>query len=111
MTLTLSPQELSGLGDRRALNAPSIDDRFDNIGRVAKTRAVIALGISCFRHNGRQNGSCGDPYDVRTFNVVVLCSEDYIVEPAALRFLVEHGFDFQTQYAKGIPYYRGDDKV
>ncbi len=43
--------------------------------------------------------------------MVVLCSEDYIVEPSSLTFLVEHGFDFQTQYSKGIPYYRGCDRA
>ena len=42
---------------------------------------------------------------------MALCSEDYIVEPSALKFLVDHGFDFQKQYSKGIPYYRGQDKV
>jgi target of EGR1 protein 1 len=43
--------------------------------------------------------------------MMVLCSEDYIVEPASLKFLVEHGFDFIKQYSKGLSYYRGNDKV
>jgi len=50
-------------------------------------------------------------YHVQTFNIMVLCSEDYIVEPQSLKFLVEHGFDFVKQYSKGLSYYRGDDKV
>ena len=54
--------------------------------------------------------------------------EDYIVEPGSLkyeqrlnqilpnynlplsRFLVEHGFDFQSQYSRGAPYLRGNDR-
>ena len=48
---------------------------------------------------------------MRTFNVAALCSEDYSVEPLALRFLVEHGFDFQKQYSLGVPYHRGSDQV
>jgi hypothetical protein len=42
---------------------------------------------------------------------MVLCNEDYIVEPSALRFLIEHGFDFQKQYSTGLGYYRGNDRV
>ena len=26
------------------------------------------------------------------------------------RFLVEHGFDFQSQYSRGVPYLRGNDR-
>ena len=48
-------------------------------------------------------------YSVKTYNLLVLCSEDYIVEPASLQFLVQHGFDFNTQYRLGIWYSRGND--
>ena len=88
--------ELSGLGDRKKLNAPSIEDRFKNTGLVAKTRSVISLGVSAFRHLAPGEGSRSWSYRVATYNILVLCGEDYIVEPASLRFLVEHGFDFQV---------------
>ena len=51
------------------------------------------------------------PFLVQTFNIMLLCSEDYMVEPISLKFLVDHGFDCNRQYSLGIPYYRGSDKV
>lgn len=92
-----------------------IDDRYLSICDVAKTRSVISLGLSCFK---LQHGSdCGDKsqetrtFLVQTFNVFVLCNENYVVEPLALQFLVSHGFDFNRQYAHGLPYSRGNDPV
>jgi len=135
--------ELSGLGDRKKLNAASIDERYLNTCLVAKTRSIIALGLSTFvleniqTENGESiNGTCtekangtemengnktngsgtdGSPakswnYRVCTYNIMMLCGEDYIVEPGALKFLVEHGFDFRKQYSQGIQYLRGNDR-
>ena len=106
--------ELSGLGDRKKLNAPSIEERFTNSSIVAKTRAIIALGLSIFKEQPCQIDT--EPnynlkrYQVQTYNIVLLCTEDYIVEPGSVNFLVKHGFNFNQQYSEGIPYYRGNDK-
>jgi len=82
---------------------------------VAKTRSIISLGLSCFK---LQNASdCDDKSEetstflVQTFNVFVLCSDNYVVEPLAVQFLVNHGFDFNRQYAHGLLYSRGNDPV
>jgi len=103
--------ELSGLGDRKKLNAPTIDDRYKNTCLVAKTRSVISLGLSLFTlvPNCKTNNVSHWTYKVKTYNLLVLCSEDYIVEPASLQFLVQHGFDFCSQYKLGIGYNRGND--
>ena len=115
--------ELSGLGDRKKLNDPSIEDRFANASIVAKTRSIIALGLSIFKEkdmslvitcNKSSNTLVMDSlitkqYQVQTYNIIVLCSEDYIVEPGSVNFLVKHGFNFNQQYSEGVPYYRGND--
>jgi len=82
---------------------------------VAKTRSIISLGLSCFKlqtasdHDSQSEKTT--PFLVQTFNIFVLCNENYVVEPLALQFLVNHGFDFNRQYAHGILYSRGNDLV
>lgn len=47
----------------------------------------------------------------RTFNLLTLCSEEFLVEPKSLKFLIDHGFDFNKQFRSGLNYYKGNDKV
>lgn len=122
--------ELSGLGNRKALIAKSIEDRYKSIAGSAKSRSILSIGISCFKLSSVTNSStnegtasgqdvpqcpegsrgCGWNFLVQTYNITTLCEEDYVVEPGSLKFLVEHGFDFNRQYSKGVPYCRGNDK-
>ena len=96
-----------------------IEDRYKYMREVAQSRAILSLGISCFKlkktktTNDTKNKESEGRLNIRvkTYNIVVLCTENFIVEPASLKFLVGHGFDFNKQYASGVPYSRGDDKV
>ena len=86
------------MGSRRRLNATDLEERYINTSNVAKTRSIISVGLSMFKlfkRDGDPAENPGFPYQVQTFNILTLCSEDYIVEPASLKFLVEHGFDFR----------------
>ena len=109
----------------------SIEERYNAICEVAQTRSVLSLGMSCFKlqdintsndidtENCQNESPCDEKtqpegswsYLVQTFNITLLCAEDYVVEPISLKFLVDHGFDFNRQYSSGISYKPGNDKV
>ncbi|CAB1326223.1 unnamed protein product [Coregonus sp. 'balchen'] len=84
---------------------PVIDVQNDNFKELwpamvlaIKTASYIALDTD------------DDTYLVQVYNLTLLCDEEYVIEPQSVQFLVQHGFDFNKQYAEGVPYLKGNDK-
>lgn len=104
--------EMSGLGNRKNLNLKSIEERYKIICDLANTYSILSLGVSCFIIDPILNTNTQDiEVTNKTYNILTLCIDEFLVEPRSLKFLIEHGFDFNKQFKSGIDYYKGNDRT
>ncbi|KAF8360410.1 parn-2 [Pristionchus pacificus] len=110
-TLIALDLELSGLGERAAINAASLEDRYAAMSMIyrllrqaATTRSVLSLGIALFERQKTKKEK-RVAYKCQVFNVLSLCAEPFTMEPDALRFLADHSFDFNRYVRQGVSYH------
>lgn len=90
------------------ISSRAIDERYRHMCEVAGTRSMVALGISCFKllphsdaevcnTDGKRQRLRKLYFQVQTYNVMLLCSEHYVVEPGSLRLAINYCFLFEGE--------------
>ena len=109
------------------------ESRYIDACETVKTRAILSLGVACFHWKPPPNNNSSHVSDdpppavpptdhtsddghsielgASVFNVWLMCQSPYTIDPSSALFLLEHGFDFNKQIARGIPYTPGPMEV
>lgn len=64
------------------------------------------MGVACFQVESSPSGL---RLTHRVYDVLLLSQKPYLVNPTSLRFLINHGFDFNRQYSEGLSFDPGQE--
>ncbi|KAJ2083223.1 hypothetical protein H4R24_000960 [Coemansia sp. RSA 988] len=83
--------------------AADMRERYKAMTNVAKTHALVSMGLSAFSRRHTYSGS----YNVHSFNFMLQAQNTHLVNPTSIAFLAQNGFDLGKQATKGIRYFSG----
>ncbi|KAJ2262612.1 hypothetical protein GGI01_001391 [Coemansia sp. RSA 376] len=83
--------------------ATDMRDRYRAMSNIAKTHALVSMGLSTFSIRHTRPGS----YNVHNFNFLLQSQNSHLISPPSISFLAETGFDLCRQATKGIRYFSG----
>ncbi len=88
----------------------SVNERYTAICEIAKNYSILSLGISCFQIKKYSKENEISILN-KTYDILTLRSDKFMVDTESLSFLSKHGFDFNLNASKGIKYLKANDKV
>lgn len=101
-----------------------LSEKYEGLKQIVSKRAIFSVGFSIFsavepcsaKESGELlKGQIADSVDnqsppwkfhVRTYDFLLLPSDDFVISPSSATFLVRHGFDFTRMFLDGIYYTR-----
>ncbi|CAJ0951432.1 unnamed protein product, partial [Mesorhabditis belari] len=99
--------EMSGLGPTYGLRAKDTETRYAAFRDSASTRGILSLGIATFKLKSTSDEKKRVKYSCQVFNILTYPSRPFTMEPDAMKFLLNHGFDFNKLTKDGVLYYPG----
>ncbi|KAJ2552681.1 hypothetical protein EV175_003221 [Coemansia sp. RSA 1933] len=84
--------------------ATDIKDRYKAMTNVAKTHALLSMGLSVY---SRRHVSVPGSFNVNNFNFTLQSQNSHLINPTSMSFLARTGFDLTKQAAQGIRYFSG----
>ncbi len=86
-----------------------MEAHYRELSAVVATRSIVSMGVACCSWGrgpkvARDDDIMATPLVVEVFNIWLLTQQSFVTDPSSARFLLEHGFDFNKQYAQGLPY-------
>ncbi|KAJ1962838.1 hypothetical protein GGI12_002409 [Dipsacomyces acuminosporus] len=83
--------------------ATDMNDKYRAMANIAKTHALVSMGVSIFSKRHNRPGS----FNVNNFNFTLQAQNSHLINPNSLAFLAQNGFDLGKQAMEGIRYFSG----
>ena len=89
-----------------------MEAHYRELSAVISSRSILSMGVACCSWGsghyadtvGGGNSGKATPIRMEVFNLWLLTQQPFVTDPESARFLLHHGFDFNKQYAQGLPY-------
>jgi target of EGR1 protein 1 len=124
--------EFTGCGTNKYLYDRDLEQKYEAIRALVNGHSIISLGLTYWFQvcsvivslillnsqepsNSRADSNSSHHtnvasnetrYRIRSFTFLLAIADEFVSTPSALKFLVEHGFDFNLLFTAGISYQR-----
>ncbi|ORX68371.1 ribonuclease CAF1, partial [Linderina pennispora] len=87
--------------------ATQMEDKYKAMSNVAKSHALVSLGMSVFSKRHSKPGS----FNVNNYNFTVQQQNSHLISANSVAFLAQNGFDLNRQASEGIRFYAGPNPM
>jgi len=101
--------EFTGCGNYNHNCHIDAEQRYEAIKHLVNGHSLISLGLTYWIKKESENYKI--TYKIYNYTFLLSVNDEFMSTPSSLKFLVEHGFDFNLLFSKGISYSRAKGKI